>query len=679
MDKPTLIQQLIDIGLNQKEAFELTEAVHSLLQNTTPEKAWHKLSQKLLCRYPFKVHLYFFSLLYPHWHEHPEQAPAWIPDNKLIQKTNIARWLNELNIPDVKTFHHFTVNQYQDFWRKVVAQLQVVFKKNPEKIFDLTHGLESPQWFPGAKLNISDSCFTAASSMTAVVYQDPQEKLHKISYGELNHLANRIAASLTQQGFSAGDAIAIDMPMTVHAIVIYLGIIKMGGVVVGIADSFSSQEIAIRLHIAKAKAIFTQDFIVRGSKKRPLYEKIQKAKAPKAIVLACEEKVSLPLRAGDRTWDDFLIEEEHFNSVACDPMQPCNILFSSGTTTEPKAIPWNHTTPIKAASDAFFHQNIQPNDVLAWPTSLGWMMGPWLIFAALLNHATIALYPGAPKDREFGKFVQQAGVTMLGVVPTLVAHWRQTACMEGLDWHTIKVFSSTGECSNAEDMLYLMYLAEYKPIIEYCGGTEIGGGYITSTVVEKNYPSLMTTAAMGINFLLIDEKGHPTEDGEVALIPPSIGLSTELLNADHHQVYYANMPKTPDGKILRRHGDQIKRLLNGTYCVLGRVDDTMNIGGIKVSAVEIERALAGIKDIIEVAAVATTQHGPSQLIIYAATKEKLDAKNLKQEMQQRINNFLNPLYKIHEVVLVDELPKTASNKIMRRVLRESYSVVTSPR
>src|SRR3990167_8623735 len=197
-------------------------------------------------------------------------------------------------------------------------------------------------------------------------------------------------------------------------------------------------------------------------------------------------------------------------------MSYCNILFSSGTTGDPKAIPWSHTTAIKAASDAYLHHNIQPEDVLAWPTNLGWMMGPWLIFAALINNATLALYPDAPHRRAFGQFIQDAKVTMLGVVPTLVANWRETHCMEGLDWNAIKLFSSTGECSNQDDMRYLMSLANNKPIIEYCGGTEIGGSYITSTVIEKNYPSLFTTPAMGIDFILLDDSGHPTDNGEVA-------------------------------------------------------------------------------------------------------------------------------------------------------------------
>ena len=269
-----------------------------------------------------------------------------------------------------------------------------------------------------------------------------------------------------------------------------------------------------------------------------------------------------------------------------------NILFSSGTTGEPKAIPWTHLTPIKCATDAMLLHDVRPDDVLAWPTSLGWMMGPWLIYAALLNQATIALYHPGPKGADFGRFVRDAGVTMLGLVPTLVRIWRQSGCMEGIDWSRIRRFSSTGECSDPEDQLYLMALAGYRPVIEYCGGTEIGGGYVSATMDQPAAPATFTTPAFGLDLAIRDEHGQPATDGELFLVPPSVGLSTELLNDDHHDVYLADTP-IADGRPLRRHGDHMQRLPGGYYRALGRVDDTMNLSGIKVSSAEIERASVG--------------------------------------------------------------------------------------
>lgn len=596
----------------------------------------------------------------------------WAPTTNIIQSANLKRCMQEQGFSDeqIKQFHEWSVEHYQDFWQMMLEHLTIQFKKSPTAICDLTRGIETPTWLPGAEMNIVDSCFHTNTSATAIIYRDAQNQIVKKTYGELHELVYRIANSLVDAGFKSGDAIAICMPMNYFAVAIYLGIVMMGGVVVSIADSFSSDEIATRLTIANAKAIFTQDTMTWAGKTIFLYDKIQQLQAPKAIVISDDP---CHLHAGDIAWQDFLSSNTQFISTACEPMQPINILFSSGTTATPKAIPWNHTTAIKAASDAYLHQNIKPGDVLAWPTNLGWMMGPWLIFAALINHASIALFADAPKDRAFGEFVRDAHVTMLGVVPTLVATWRQSQCMENLDWNKIKIFSSTGECSNPDDMAYLMQLAGNKPVIEYCGGTEIGGAYVTSTVIERNYPSVCTTPAMGMNFILIDEAGKPTDIGEVAIIPPSIGLSTTLLNNDHHHVYFANMP-TYQGIALRRHGDQLQQLENGYYIILGRADDAMNLGGIKISAAEIERALIGIADVIETAAIGVPQknHGPEQLIIFAAcAKQTLDKQALQREMQQHINTKLNPLFKIADVIIVKELPKTASNKIMRRVLRDS--------
>ncbi len=666
-------QQLMQFDISPNEAEELSIQLNYYLKKFSAIEAWQKISKEILRPHlPFALHLFIFEYLFPNWHDNPGSAPAWIPEKDFIQTTHIAQCMQELKIKNYDDFHTWSTTKYEEFWNYIIRKIQINFINPPDKICDLTQGVESPQWFPGAKLNITDSCFNAPPNKIAIVFQNENGFSHTLSYADLNRLSNRIANSLLQQGLLPGDAIAIDMPMTHLAVAIYLGIIKMGGIVVSIADSFSAEEIATRLRIAKAKAIFTQDFILRNTKKIPLHEKIVVADAPRAIVLPCDEiKVDCPLRNGDIDWNTFLISNDHFESYACNPMSYCNILFSSGTTSDPKAIPWNHTTPIKVASDAFFHQNIHSSDILAWPTNLGWMMGPWLIFAALMNQATIALYDGIPRERAFGQFIQDTGVTFLGVVPTLVASWRQSHCMEGLNWQSIKTLSSTGECSNPEDMLYLMSLVGYKPIIEYCGGTEIGGAYVTSTVIQNNYPSVCTTPTLGLNFTLLTHSDDTADVGEVALIPPSIGLSTELLNADHHAVYYSEMPKNNDGSILRRHGDQIRRLPTG-YCILGRADDTMNLGGIKVSSAEIERVISGLDDIRETAAIAVTPkgHGPSQLVIYAATQKALDKDLIKQKMQTKINQHLNPLFKIHEVKFINELPKTASNKIMRRTLRK---------
>jgi acetyl-CoA synthetase len=277
---------------------------------------------------------------------------------------------------------------------------------------------------------------------------------------------------------------------------------------------------------------------------------------------------------------------------------------------------------------------------------------------------------------EFTAFVRDARVTMLGVVPGLVRAWRERGLTAGMDWSRIRAFSSTGECSNVEDYLYLMSRAGYRPVIEYCGGTEIGGGYITGTVVQPASPATFSTQALGLDFVLLDEDGNEATNGEVFLVPPSIGLSNELMNRDHHEVYFQDTPAGPEGETLRRHGDQIERLGGGYFRAHGRTDDTMNLGGIKVSSAEIERALGAIEGVWETAAIGVSpdDEGPLMLVIYTVLEEgaELGAEDLKREMQGEIRKHLNPLFHVHDVVITDALPRTASNKVMHRLLRDEY-------
>ncbi|MDE0400575.1 MAG: AMP-binding protein [Candidatus Poribacteria bacterium] len=675
------VEQLTVCGLEKTDALKITEAVNRILPTQSPTACWYEISRYILTpQHPFAIHQLLYETVYADFDRAKYgPPPAWFPTDEDITEANITRLMAELHIKTYPEFHAWSAANRNAFWQMMIDALGIKATETYIEARKDATGISTKL----AQLNIVESCFNAPDDAIAIVtQQENNENLSTLTYAELECLTNRVANGLVDIGIKQGDAVAIDMPMTAESVAIYLGIVKAGCVVVGIADSFAAEEIATRLRIGNAKAIFTQDYINRAGKRLPLYEKVTAANAPKAILLSCKgsEDVAQTQREDDLTWQDFLSDTETFTAVPCHLDVHTNILFSSGTTGEPKAIPWTHTTPIKAATDAYLHHDIHHGDVLAWHTNLGWMMGPWLIYASLINKATIALYDGVPTGRDFGVFVQNTKVSMLGVVPTLVRAWKNTDCMHGLDWRAIRAFSSTGECSNPEEMLYLMTLAGYKPVIEYCGGTEIGGGYITGTRIQPAAPSTFTTPALGLNFLLFDD-GNLSDNGEVFIIPPSLGLSTSLLNADHNEVYFAGTPQSN----LRRHGDAIERLGNGfetepwlagaKYRVLGRVDDTMNLSGIKVSSAEIEEVLNIVSGIQETAAVAISPKdgGPSQLVIYivlTASEAAPAEQELHATLQTAISEHLNPLFRVHDVIVVDALPRTASNKIMRRLLRQ---------
>ncbi len=612
--------------------------------------------------------------------------PMWWPDEDARDHSGIARaaCLAGFAGDPIEAFYEWSIAEPAAFWGAMVNELGIHFATPPAATLDLSMGVETPHWFPGGQLSIVESCFAADAKDIAILHSHPDGSLEPITYGSLRRQVNRVVASLRAAGIEAGQSLAIMMPMTAEAVAIFLGIIAAGCAAVSIADSFAAAEIEKRLRISAATLIFCGGTTERAGKSIDIYRRVRDAAAPTAIVVGGQNQ---PQRPGDASYEQFLagavrasVDDGGWHVTA--PDQTTGILFSSGTTGDPKAIPWDQTTPIKAAIDGRLLQDIRPGDVVVWPTNLGWMMGPWLIYASLINRATIGLYHDAPSGEPFGQFVEKAGVTMLGVVPTLVRGWRKSRAMETCDWGSIRCFSSTGEASDADDMFYLSSLAGMRPVIEYCGGTEIGGGYIASSLLHPNVPGAFATPAFGSRLTILDEQYQPADNGTLYLIPPALGLSTRLLHRDHHETYYAGTPSGPQGEILRRHGDHFRRLPGEFYVAGGRVDDTMNLGGIKVSSAEIEAAIGQPAGVQELAAISVgdPSGGPARLVIFAtpAADAEPTVEALRREMTRRIREQLNPLFKIAEVLLIDRLPRTASNKVMRRELRDDYQQLKQP-
>lgn len=612
----------------------------------------------------------------------PEHGPpfVWHPDDRLRKESNLAALMKKVGLKEYRELHVYSARERERFWEHAVKTVGIRWDREPERILDLDEGATRAKWFPGGLLNATDACFRAEGDSPAILYRkEGEEEIERVNLGVLEGLVARVQAGLQANGFRQGDRVALYMPMTPECVAAYLGIVRAGCAVVSIADSFAAPELATRLRIAEAKGIVTVDGFLRGGKKVDLYSKVREADAPRAVVIP-HGGGDAELRDGDLWWDDFLGAPEEAVRASCEPGDVSNVLFSSGTTGDPKAIPWTHLTPFKAAVDGHYHQDIRPGDVVAWPTNIGWMMGPWLIYAALMNKATIALHEGLPTSEDFCRFVDEAGVTMLGVVPALVRAWRKSEATKDCSWERVRVFSSTGEASNARDYLWLMAQTGYRaPVIEYCGGTEIGGGHITGSVLLPASPATFSTPALGLDFVVLDESGQRVPVGgmgELFVVPPSVGLSDRLLNRDHDEVYHEGTPEGPDGQPLRRHGDEIERLGKEYWRAQGRADDTMNLGGIKVASIELERVMDLYPAVKETAAigVAPPGGGSERLVVFAVPEEGTsDKQEVKRALQERIKSRLNPLFRIHDVVFVESLPRTASNKVMRRELRADYN------
>ncbi|KAL4458608.1 hypothetical protein ABPG75_013473 [Micractinium tetrahymenae] len=751
------LERLQKCGLGAQEARALLEALHETLRSLPgPSPApliWHHISKRVLHPgQPFALHKLLFQATYAHWDAGTlGPPPAWVPTAESMAATNAARfmatWPGDAPWQELRTgdpaadwplVQRLSFSSPEAFWPHLLRHLSMRFHTPPLRMLEWHDDPDSCRWLPRARFNIAECALTGHDpDRPAVVWADEAAPtvLRSMRLGELARRSAHVADALRAAGLHPGDGVAINAPMTATAVIAYLGIVLAGCAAVSIADSFVAGEVASRLRTSQAKAIFTQDVILRGGQALPLYARVVEAGGPRAVVLpaAVHGRLQVELRPGDASWQAFLgsVPEPaqlHAHVAAAD--DTAGILFSSGTTGEPKAIPWAHTTTLRCAANAFFHQDVRRGDVVCWPTSMGWMLGPWLVYATLLNGATIALFHGSPQGRPFGEFVAAAHVTMLGVVPSIVKGWRAGECMQGLDWSCIRCYSSAGEASAPDDVLWLMARAGYKPVIDSCGGTEIAGSFLTGSPLQPQAPATFSTPAVGHCPVILVQQPDDSQrlsihgedsavvSGELAILAPALGTSQRLLNADHHQVYFAGMPPAgtagtaagtagatgaaagaatrvvssgaaragaaPAGAaaaaagrwFLRRHGDAFERLPGGSYRALGRLDDTMNLGGIKVSSLELEQAcIEGVEGVVEAAAVAcpTPGGGPEQLHLFLVLRPGVaaaSAAELQRRCREAISSKLNPLFRVQCVLVRRELPRNASNKVLRQALRE---------
>ena len=391
-----------------------------------------------------------------------ELTPSWQPTQAMITNANLTALMADAGFRHYDELHRWSVLDPMEFWGAVIDRLGIVFSRPPDAIGDGT--AEHQIWLRGARMNIVDSCFTAASNRIAVVHRRSGVN-HEVRLSGATGRSGTIRQRSRQPGNRAGGAgVALAMPMTIESVIAYLGTVAAGGVVVSIADSFAVDEIRTRLRFTDPVLMVTQDQLIRTGRVFPMYDKVVEAGADRCVVV--ETGADVRLRQQDIAWRDFLSDDATLTTVQQDPAAHTNILFSSGTTGEPKAIPWTHVTPIKAAMDGRYHQDIHAADVVAWPANLGWMMGPWLIYATLINEATFALYDDVPTGRGFVEFVADIGVTVLGLVPSIVSVWRSTGVLDDTPWAKVRVLSSTGEASAPDDYNWLMNQAGGVPVIE---------------------------------------------------------------------------------------------------------------------------------------------------------------------------------------------------------------------
>ena len=342
MSDCSLAAHLVRHGVGAAQAQELARDIAGVLPGAPAPQRWREIVGRVLGRaLPFEAQLAVFRHVYHDWPTATQgPPPAWIPADDAFTTSNLGQLARERGLADYRTLHAWSAAHRAEFWEAMIRRLGIVFAQPPTGPANLADP-RFPDWLPGARLNIAASCFRGPRTATAVIHQAPGEPLQRTSYGDLDDLSNRVANGLRQAGFSVGDAIAIAMPMSVEAVAIYLGIVKSGGCVVSISDTFSAAETAARLRLGGAVGVFTQEHWTTSPLEEKLYSKLKVAQAPRAVVLPGPGQPALAeLRSGDLAWADFLSDNPRFEPVPMPPEAMSNILFSSGTTADPKAAPF---------------------------------------------------------------------------------------------------------------------------------------------------------------------------------------------------------------------------------------------------------------------------------------------------------------------------------------------------
>lgn len=616
---------------------------------------------------------------------------VWQPTPDYVQNAHLTHFMKKYEIDDFAELMRRSTADVAWFTEAVFDYLQVEFAEPYDEVVDLSRGIAWPEWCPGGKMNVVHNCLdkyigTPTEERPAVIWEGEEGETQTLTYGQLYRRVNQAANALRSLGLGKGDAIGLYMPMTPEIVVALLAIAKIGGIILPLFSGYGAGAVATRLADANAKALFTADGFFRRGKPVDMKATAEAAAAQlptlKHVIVFNRAGLDVDLIPGREHWWHELIasQTEEARTEVTDAEDILMVIYTSGTTGKPKGAVHTHAGfPIKAAQDMAFGTDLRPGQTLYWMTDMGWMMGPWLVFGALILGASFFMYDGAPDypgpDRLWA-LVERHQITTLGVSPTLIRalipHGEEP--FRDRDLSSLRFFASTGEPWNPDPWMWLFQKVGQgtRPIINYSGGTEISGGIVMGNPILPLKPCAFSGPCPGIAADVFDEAGEPVREqvGELVIKAPWIGMTRGFWKDPerYEETYWSRWPG------VWVHGDFAAVDSDGLWYILGRSDDTIKIAGKRLGPAEVESILVEHPQVVEAAAIGVPHEiKGSALVVFCVLAAGQNApSDLRQELTEMVVKAMGKPLAPAEILFVSDLPKTRNAKVMRRMIRSAY-------
>ncbi|MCU1697806.1 MAG: acyl-CoA synthetase/AMP-acid ligase [Mycobacterium sp.] len=614
----------------------------------------------------------------------------WNPTADYIEQANVTRLARMHGLAGIDELRARSVADTAWYWDAAATDLGLRFRTPYSRVVDLSKGIEHPDWFVDATLNIVDSCLLRWRDETpdriAVVHEDESGRIREITFSQLATEVARAANGLRELGIGPGDAVAIYLPMIPEAVVACYAVAALGATLVPLFSGFASSAIASRLADAEAKAVIVADVTIRRGRTLPLLPQVSAALAQcptvRHVIVVPNGSDHPPEYVGAQMvlWSQLTYHDAPLAPVGVAAMHPLLLGYTSGTTGRPKGAVHTHAGfLVKTASEVAYSFDVKPGGVFSWVTDMGWIMGPLSVFGTHANGATLLLYEGSPDKPDstrLWQLVKRHRVTMLGVSPTLVRALRSSDPSQRptADLSSVHVLGSTGEPwdPGSYDWLARDVFGGRVPVINFSGGTEVGGSFLAPYPVEPIRSCSLGGPSLGMDVDVVDDTGRSVRGqvGELVCRQPWPSMTRGIWNDDERylQAYWSHFPG------IWTHGDFAMVDGDGQWFILGRSDDVMNVAGKRLAPAEVESVMITHPRVAEAAAVGVpdTVKGEAVWAFWVSRGDDGNdetADQIATELAALVGRELGKPFTPSRVWRVAALPKTRSAKIMRRAIR----------